>query len=89
MFRSATVPLPRVEECFHAMNGGKHFTEIDVAQACHQVTLEEESKELNTINTHKGLYRWTRLPYGVPPVQHLSRNHGQGPTRITSTSVAP
>uniref|UniRef100_A0A1X7UUF7 Reverse transcriptase domain-containing protein n=1 Tax=Amphimedon queenslandica TaxID=400682 RepID=A0A1X7UUF7_AMPQE len=47
------------------MNGGKHFTKIDLAQAYNQVTLEEESKELTTINAHKGLYQWTRLPYGV------------------------
>ena len=28
--------------------------------------LDDESKSLTIINTHKGLYQWTRLPYGVP-----------------------
>ena len=27
--------------------------------------MEEASRELTVINTHKGLYRWKRLPYGV------------------------
>ena len=27
--------------------------------------LEEQAKELCTINTHKGLYRYNRIPFGV------------------------
>ena len=27
--------------------------------------MEEASRELTVINTHKGLYRWKRLPYGI------------------------
>jgi hypothetical protein len=58
-------PLPRIEDCFQAMNRGKKFTKLDLAQAYNQVPLEEVAKELTTINTHLGLYRWNRLPYGV------------------------
>ena len=31
---------------------------LDLAQAYNQVQLEEASRELTVINTHKGLYRW-------------------------------
>ena len=58
-------PIPRAEECFHAVNGGKKFTKLDLAQAYNQIMLDEASKQLTTINTHCGLYRWNRLPFGV------------------------
>ena len=58
-------PLPRVEECFHMMNGGHKFTKIDLAQAYNQVPLEDESKDLTILNMHKGLYHWRRLPFGI------------------------
>ena len=47
------------------MNGGNKFTKIDLAQAYNQIMLDDESKSLTTINTNKGLYQWTKLPYGV------------------------
>ena len=47
------------------MSGGKKFSKIDLAQAYNQVTLDEQSRELTTINTHKGLFQWSQLPYGI------------------------
>ena len=55
-------PLPCIDDCFQTMNGGKKFTKLDLAQAYNQVQLEEAPRELTVINTHKGLYRWKRLP---------------------------
>ncbi len=51
-------PLPRVEELFAAMSGGKQFTKLDLSQAYLQIELEEESKQFVTINTHQGLFQF-------------------------------
>jgi hypothetical protein len=58
-------PLPRIKDIFASLSGGKQFSKLDLAQAYLQLPLAEESQPLTTINTHKGLYRYQRLPFGV------------------------
>ena len=58
-------PLPTMDDVFTKLNGGTVFSQIDFAEAYHQVEVTEECKELLTINTHKGLFRYNRLPFGV------------------------
>ncbi|XP_060073916.1 uncharacterized protein K02A2.6-like [Ylistrum balloti] len=58
-------PLPTSEELFTKLNGGQKFSKLDLTQAYNQVLLDEESRKYVTINTHLGLYRYTRLPFGV------------------------
>jgi hypothetical protein len=36
-----------------------------MSQAYQQLLLDEESKQYTTIYTHKGLYQYNRLPFGV------------------------
>lgn len=55
-------PLPRVEELFAKLAGGKQFTKLDMSQAYLQLELDEGYV---TISTHKGLFRYNRLPFGV------------------------
>ena len=58
-------PLPRIEDIFALLSGGKLFTKLDLAHAYQQIPLTEDSKQYTTINTHKGLFRYNRLPFGV------------------------
>ena len=60
-----TYPLPRPEELIHKLAGGTLFTTLDLSQAYQQMRLDKESQEYTTINTHKGLYRYTRVPFGI------------------------
>ena len=61
-------PLPRIDDIFASLGGGKKFSKIDLRQAYLQMEMEEESKKLLTINTHKGLFQYNRLVFGVASV---------------------
>ena len=58
-------PLPTPDELFARLNQGAWFTQIDFADAYLQIEVENDSKELLTINTTKGLFQYQRLPFGV------------------------
>ena len=58
-------PLPRIDDLLASLAGGKSFSKLDLAQAYLQVLLEDDSKKYTTINTHKGLYQYSRLPFGI------------------------
>ncbi|XP_037560807.1 uncharacterized protein K02A2.6-like [Dermacentor silvarum] len=58
-------PIPRVEDLFSRLSGGEKFSKLDLKDAYLQVQLDEASRKLVTINTPKGLYQYTRLPFGV------------------------
>ena len=58
-------PLPLPEDIFTILNGGTCFAKLDLAEAYLQVEVAPESRELLTINTHRGLFQYTRLPFGV------------------------
>ena len=58
-------PLPKPNDIFATLARGKLFTTLDLTHAYNQLQLDDESKKYVTINTHKGLYRYTRLPFGI------------------------
>ena len=58
-------PLPRPDDLFASLSGGTIFTSLDLKDAYTQLQLHPESQELCVINTHRGLYKPTRLMYGV------------------------
>ncbi|XP_028161637.1 uncharacterized protein K02A2.6-like [Ostrinia furnacalis] len=58
-------PLPRIEEVFAKIGGGQHYSKIDLSNAYNQFLLSDSSQELTTINTPKGLFKYTRLVYGL------------------------
>ncbi len=58
-------PMPHIETAFSALSGMTHFAKIDLEAAYNQLALEEDSREVTTMNTPIGLLRWKRLPFGI------------------------
>ncbi|XP_058448351.1 uncharacterized protein K02A2.6-like [Malaya genurostris] len=58
-------PLPLPEDIFAKMAGCKLFSHIDLSDAYLQVEIDTRDQYLLTINTHKGLFRYTRLTPGI------------------------
>ena len=63
--KTDTYPLPRIEDLFTSLTGRQLLTKLDLAHAYQQVPLDKDSQLVTTINTHKGLYFYNRLPFGI------------------------
>ncbi len=50
-------PIPTIEEVLYDLNGASVFSKIDLKWGFHQVELDEESRDITTFVTHRGLYR--------------------------------
>ena len=81
-------PIPNLDDLYTKLVGGQTFTELDLSHAYEQMLVDENSKELLTINTHKGLYRYNRLPYGVASAPGIFQRTMEGLLQgIPSTGV--
>ena len=58
-------PLSSPEEVFNKLNGGKIFLKIDLSEAFLLIPVEENSSKLLCINTHRGLYKFDGLVFGI------------------------
>ncbi|XP_030760309.1 uncharacterized protein K02A2.6-like [Sitophilus oryzae] len=61
-------PSPRINELFVKLQEGVHFSKLDLSNAYQQICLDQSSKELMTISTHKGLYQYNRAPFGIASI---------------------
>ena len=58
-------PIPTIDEVLQDLNNSTMFSKLDIKWAYHQIELDQESRDITTFVTHKGLYRYTRLLFGV------------------------
>lgn len=57
--------MPTLEDFLPNMVGCQYFSVIDVKDAFLHLPLDEKSKAITTFNSPWGLYRYTRLPFGI------------------------
>ena len=57
--------ISSVDDMFEGVRGCQVFSKIDLTHGFLQIPLDEESKELTTINTMWGLYQYNFLPFGL------------------------
>ncbi|XP_041771477.1 uncharacterized protein K02A2.6-like [Anopheles merus] len=58
-------PLPLPEDIFARLSQCKIFSKIDLSDAFLQVEIDPAYRSLLTINTHRGLFTYNRLPPGI------------------------
>ncbi|XP_057299437.1 uncharacterized protein K02A2.6-like [Hydractinia symbiolongicarpus] len=59
--------IPTLEEVLHEFNGCTVFTKLDLNKGYHQIALDEANRDLTVFATHHGIFRFTRLIYGIAP----------------------
>ncbi|KAK3755133.1 hypothetical protein QZH41_017508, partial [Actinostola sp. cb2023] len=86
-------PLPTSQDLFAALAGSIVFTKLDLSHAYAQVQVDAESQQFLSINTHRGLYAYTKLPYGVKSVskifQAIMDKILQGIPKINADGIQP
>ncbi len=58
-------PLPRQEDIMHALSGAQWLSTMDTLSGFTQVLIREEDHPKTTFRTHKGLYQFCRMPFGL------------------------
>ena len=58
-------PTPNAQDLFANLAGGRQFTRLDLMQAYQKMEADTGSQEYLTINTRKGLFTYTRMPFRI------------------------
>ena len=58
-------PLPRIDDALDSLGGSKWFSTLDLASGYWQIAMAEEDVEKTAFCTHRGLFQWLVMPFGL------------------------
>ena len=58
-------PMPNSDDLFSILARGKKFSRLDFKQAYQQMLVDPRSQQYITINTHRGMFTYTRMSFGI------------------------
>ena len=75
--RKDVYPLPRIDDILDTLGGMKFFSSLDLASGYWQIGMDSESRAKSAFVTHRGLYEFTRMPFGMcNAARHLPTING-------------
>ncbi|XP_055613617.1 uncharacterized protein K02A2.6-like [Uranotaenia lowii] len=64
-------PMPVVEDYIARLGRGSVWSKLDIREAFLQIELAEDSRDVTTFMTNRGLFRFKRLPFGLVTAPEL------------------
>jgi len=58
-------PMPTAEEIFAKLAGDRFFSKFDLSKRYWQVPVHQEDRDLTTFVSHRGLFRFKVMPFGL------------------------
>lgn len=58
-------PIPKIDEMLKSLTNGRYYCIFDIHKAYLHLSVDEDSALMQTVSTHKGLYKVKKLMFGV------------------------
>ena len=65
IIKQNSFPLPRIDDILDKIGKSKYFSTLDLKSGYWQVLVDEKDIEKTAFVTQKGLYEFTRMPFGI------------------------
>ena len=67
--------IPTLDEILHDFNNCTKFATLDLNQGYHQLELSRDSCDLTAFACHRGIFRYTRLIFGMSAAAEVYQRH--------------